>query len=117
VRKLLIQSQFDSSLASFRCRGLYGQGGDVRQGASLEDPTGIFNSSLDGNLRRAIDVYEADKIDEKAFKALVRAAVELNASPPAAARKARAPKQSKKLKRPLQLALVSPRRPEDDDHA
>jgi hypothetical protein len=48
------------------------------KGASLEDPSGLFNSSLDGNTRRAIDFREEDKIDEKAFKALVRAAVELN---------------------------------------
>jgi hypothetical protein len=50
------------------------------KGASLEDPSGLFNSSLDGNTRRAIDFHDGDKIDEEAFKALVRAAVELNAS-------------------------------------
>jgi hypothetical protein len=50
------------------------------KGASLEDPAGLFNASLDGNVRRAIDIYEGDKIDEKAFKALIRAAVALNAS-------------------------------------
>jgi hypothetical protein len=50
------------------------------KGASLEDPSGLFNSSLDGNTRRAIDFHEGDKIDEDALKALVRAAVELNAS-------------------------------------
>jgi hypothetical protein len=50
------------------------------KGASLEDPSGLFNSSLDGNTRRAIDFHEGDKIDEKALKALVRAAVKLNAS-------------------------------------
>jgi hypothetical protein len=48
------------------------------KGASLEDPAGLFNSSLEGNARRAIDFHEGDKIDEKAFKALIRAAVELN---------------------------------------
>jgi hypothetical protein len=48
------------------------------KGASLEDPSNLFNSSLDGNTRRAIDFREDDKIDEKAFKALVHAAVELN---------------------------------------
>ena len=47
-------------------------------GASLDDPKGLFNSSLDGNTRRAIDFHEGDKIDEKAFTALVRAAVDLN---------------------------------------
>lgn len=58
------------------------------KGASLEDPSGLFNSSLEGNVRRAIDVHEGEKIDEKALQALVRAAAELNASAPkAAARK------------------------------
>jgi hypothetical protein len=50
------------------------------KGASLEDPEGVFNSSLDGKVRRAIDIHEGDKIDEKALKALIRAAVELNRS-------------------------------------
>jgi hypothetical protein len=50
------------------------------KGASLEDPAGLFNSSLDGNTRRAIDFHEGDKINEKALKALIRAAVELNSS-------------------------------------
>ena len=50
------------------------------KGASLEDPSGLFNSSLEGNTRRAIDVHEGEKIDEKALKALVRAAVALNES-------------------------------------
>jgi len=50
------------------------------KGASLEDPSGLFNSSLDGNTRRAIDFREGDKIDEKALKALIREAVTLNAS-------------------------------------
>jgi hypothetical protein len=50
------------------------------KGASLDDPAGLFNSSLDGNVRRAIDVREGEKIDEKALKALVRAAVALNTS-------------------------------------
>ncbi len=49
------------------------------KGASLEDPAGLFNSSLEGNTRRAIDFHEGDKIDEKALTALVRAAVRLNA--------------------------------------
>ncbi len=48
------------------------------KGASLADPSGLFNSSLKGNVRRAIDVREGEKIDEKALEALVRAAVELN---------------------------------------
>ena len=50
------------------------------KGASLDDPSGLFNSSLEGNTRRAIDLHEGDKIDEKALKALIRAAVALNAS-------------------------------------
>jgi len=50
------------------------------KGASLEDPTGLFNSSLDGNTRRAIDLREGDAIDGKALQALVRAAVTLNMS-------------------------------------
>ena len=48
------------------------------KGASLKDPSGLFNSSLEGNTRRAIDVHEGDSIDEKALKALIRAAVALN---------------------------------------
>ena len=48
------------------------------KGASLDDPHGLFNASLSGNLRRAIDVRESDKVDSPAFKALVRAAVALN---------------------------------------
>ncbi len=49
-------------------------------GAALKDPSGLFNSSLEGNTRRAIDFHEGEKINEKAFKALVRAAVTLNSS-------------------------------------
>ena len=49
-------------------------------GAALEDPSGLFNSSLEGNTRRAIDFHEGDEIDGEALKALVRAAVELNES-------------------------------------
>jgi hypothetical protein len=50
------------------------------KGASLKDPSGLFNASLEGNTRRAIDFHEGDKIDEKALKALVRSAVALNTS-------------------------------------
>ena len=50
------------------------------KGASLEDPSRLFNSSLDGNVRRAIDIHEGEKIDEKALAALIRAAVTLNTS-------------------------------------
>jgi hypothetical protein len=48
------------------------------KGASLKDPSGLFNSSLDGNTRRAIDIHDGDKINERAFKALIRAAITLN---------------------------------------
>jgi hypothetical protein len=50
------------------------------KGASLKDPSGLFNSSLDGNVRRAIDIHEGEKIDESALKALVREAIALNSS-------------------------------------
>ena len=50
------------------------------KGASLQDPSGLFNSSLEGNTRRAIDIHEGEKIDEAALKALIRAAVALNTS-------------------------------------
>jgi hypothetical protein len=49
-------------------------------GASLEDPAGLFNSSLDGNVRRAIDIHEGEEVDESAFKALVRQAIALKTS-------------------------------------
>jgi hypothetical protein len=51
------------------------------KGAALEDPSGLFNSSLDGNVRRAIDIHEGDKVDEAALKDLIRAAVLLNLKP------------------------------------
>ena len=50
------------------------------KGARLKDPAGLFNSSLDGNARRAIDIREGEKLDERAFKALIRNAVALNTS-------------------------------------
>src|SRR5258707_295326 len=50
------------------------------KGAALKDPSGLFNSSLEGNVRRAIDIHEGDTIDDKALKALIRAAVALNTS-------------------------------------
>ena len=52
------------------------------QGAALNDPAGLFNSSLDGNVRRAIDFHEGDEVNEKALKALIRAAVAINTSKP-----------------------------------
>ena len=65
------------------------------QGAALEDPKGLFNSSLEGNTRRAIDFHEGDKFDEKALKALIRAAVARNISQ-ATPRPASAQKKSKR---------------------
>ena len=65
------------------------------KGASLEDPCGLFNSSLEGNTRRAIDFHEGDPIDAKALTALIRAAVALNASERAIARPARAGQRPK----------------------
>lgn len=64
------------------------------KGASLNDPARLFNSSLEGNTRRAIDIREGEKIDEEALKALIRAAVELNTSAKAA-RSTRSPKSPK----------------------
>ncbi|WP_068876174.1 MULTISPECIES: DUF1801 domain-containing protein [unclassified Phenylobacterium] len=58
------------------------------KGASLDDPAGLFNASLDGNTRRAIDIAEGQSLDEAAFKALVRAAVALNTSKAAGRRRA-----------------------------
>jgi hypothetical protein len=60
------------------------------KGASLEDPTRLFNSSLDGNARRAIDIHEGEEIDEAAFKALIREALALNSSA-----KSKSPKKAK----------------------
>jgi len=65
------------------------------KGAALDDPSGLFNASLDGNTRRAIDFHEGDKIDEKALQALIRAAVALNTSKRAAARPVRSQKRPK----------------------
>lgn len=61
------------------------------KGASLKDPAGLFNSSLDGNVRRALDIFEGDKLNEKAFKALIKEAAALNA-----AKKTPAAKRAKK---------------------
>lgn len=65
------------------------------KGASLPDPSGLFNASLEGNTRRAIDIHEGDAIDEKALKALVRAAVALNTSGRAAPRPPRSQQRPK----------------------
>jgi hypothetical protein len=65
------------------------------KGAALEDPSRLFNASLEGNVRRAIDIHEGDKIDAKALKALIRAAVALNTSKGATARPVRSRKRPK----------------------
>ncbi|MEZ0279789.1 DUF1801 domain-containing protein [Methyloceanibacter sp.] len=65
------------------------------KGASLKDPSGLFNASLEGNVRRAIDIHEGDEIDERALKALIRAAVALNISLRATARPVRSQKRPK----------------------
>jgi hypothetical protein len=65
------------------------------KGASLPDPSGLFNSSLEGNTRRAIDFHEDDDINEEALKALIRAAVALNTSARATARPVRSQKKPK----------------------
>src|SRR3954464_13427580 len=66
------------------------------KGAAVEDPARLFNSSLEGNTRRAIDIRQGDKIDDKAFKALIRAAVALNTAAKPAARSAGAKKKPKR---------------------
>jgi len=66
------------------------------KGAALADPSGLFNSSLEGNTRRAIDFHEGDKVDEKALKALIRAAVALNTSVRTTARPVRSQKRPKR---------------------
>src|SRR5438874_4053583 len=65
------------------------------RGAALEDPCGLFNSSLEGNVRRAIDFHKGEKLDEEALKALIRAAVALNTSARAAAGPVRSQKRPK----------------------
>ena len=57
-----------------------GREADLRQGGFVEDPAKLFNSSLEGNARRAIDIHEGEEVDADAFKALIRAAVSLNTS-------------------------------------
>src|SRR5213592_661324 len=66
------------------------------KGASLKDPSGLFNWSLEGKTRRAIDIHEDDEIDEKALQALIRAAAALNTSVPATARPIRSEKKPKR---------------------
>jgi len=94
IRALIHEAERDV-VEEWKWRGVptwYGNGGIVctgesykhavkttfAKGAALDDPKGLFNSSLDGNVRRAIDFHEGDKVDEAAFKALVRAAVAAN---------------------------------------
>ena len=68
------------------------------KGAALKDPAGLFNSSLEGNVRRAIDILEGEEVDKSAFKALVREAVALNSLKPSKKAKSAATNPSKKLK-------------------
>jgi len=70
------------------------------KGASLDDPKKLFNSSLDGNVRRAIDIHEGEKINEAAFKQLVRAAIEANSATVAARAAKKKKKTSGKAKKP-----------------
>jgi hypothetical protein len=60
------------------------------KGASLDDPSGLFNSSLDGNARRAIDIHEGEQLDATSFRALIRAAAALNAAAKAKPKRAKA---------------------------
>jgi hypothetical protein len=66
------------------------------RGAALADPSGLFNASLDGGTRRAIDFHEGDRLDEKALKALIRAAVALNTAEKPATKPDRSPKKPKR---------------------
>jgi len=68
------------------------------RGASLADPSGLFNASLEGNTRRAIDLHEGDKFDVEALKALIRAAVALNTSLRAGARPGRSQKRPRSIR-------------------
>ena len=77
------------------------------KGASLEDPAGLFNSSLEGNVRRAIDVHEGEEIDEPALKALIRAAVELNTAGKKASRRASEPARRRDRQRAQRRLTVS----------
>jgi hypothetical protein len=70
------------------------------KGAALEDPSGLFNSSLDGNVRRAIDFPEGGKVDKKAFKALIRSAAELNDAAKSPARQKTSASPTKKAAKP-----------------
>ena len=88
------------------------------KGASLEDPAGLFNASLDGNVRRAIDIHEGEKIDEKAFTALVRAAVALNESTRRTPRKrAPTPTTAPKKSAPKRLSGGNPQIAKADGNA
>jgi len=79
------------------------------KGASLKDPASLFNSSLDGNVRRAIDVHEGEKIDAPALKALIRAAVALNVSGRKAAPSKRRARAAVALKVPAKKAPLAKR--------
>jgi hypothetical protein len=77
------------------------------KGASLKDPAGLFNSSLDGNTRRAIDIHEGEEVDASAFKALIRAAVALNTSAERQSRGERS-RLRESMRRDVKLTKASP---------
>jgi hypothetical protein len=77
------------------------------KGASLEDPARLFNSSLDGNVRRAIDIHEGEEVDAAAFKALVREAIALNSASRAKPRDLRQPQPSGAAKSPTKKKAAS----------
>jgi hypothetical protein len=78
------------------------------RGAALKDPAGLFNSSLDGGTRRAIDIRQGEQVDEKAFKALVRAAVELNTAGPT--RRAKPAAKRPVAKKPARASAAAKRK-------
>jgi hypothetical protein len=78
------------------------------KGAFLRDPKKLFNSSLEGNLRRAIDIHEGEELDAKAFKALVRAAIDLNTSGKKPAKKSAKQSAAKSAKRPAKKLAKKP---------
>ena len=91
MRKFILEAAPDA-VEEWKWRGtpVWSDNGIICTGASLKDPAGLFNSSLEGNVRRAIDIREGEEVAEAAFKALVREAVALNCSGKAKASKRKA---------------------------
>jgi hypothetical protein len=79
------------------------------KGASLKDPAGLFNSSLDGNVRRAIDIHEGETVDRAAFKALVRQAIALNSAGKSKPKKPPAKSSAKPSKKPSKKPSTKPK--------